>query len=540
MTWCDSELTTSKVATCHARLWRNPTARTGFGPGSDRRWIGSLPFISQARSLSPPRLPVQLPKGRRAADHLSPEISNLMSALYRCAASATSWLNRVLWDSAMASSTPDRAAGGPERGPTDIQPRPQHRINLDWTRDPPPPSITPHQQLLRGIDWSATDLGPMSGWSRELRQMVRFMMAKNTPAIIYWGDTNTIIYNEAHVPLVGDQHPEILGRRAFDVFPEFWNDFELVIIEQRRTGAPASGDASMLLMQRHGFLEETYFNWTLIPVINDEGHHVGCCGAALDKTRDIIGQRRRDCAALLAQETSRATTLEELWDKTVMAFDTNEKDVPFALLYSVESQVGVSSSPSRPSYDCRLQRAIGVTAPHALAQEYVDVQDVAQGGFAPAMLDAIKTKTLQVVDYEEAHLEQLLDGVKWVGFGTPSCQFAIVPIFVHHHIFAVLVIGLNPRRRFNPMYRAFFDSIADILAPQIHRIRLSEEVTRRAELARRATLAFEKSEGRFSRFAERTIVGLATIDNGGRVSPSPTSEMVRSTTADHGTTGRLC
>jgi len=440
-----------------------------------------------------------------------------MASLYRCATSATSWLNRTLCDSSMASSTPERAAGGPERGPANVKPAPQDRVNLDWTRDASPLSLTPHQRFLRSINWSATDFGPMSGWSRELRQMVRFMMAEATPAILYWGDTNAIIYNEAYVPLIGDKHPEMLGRRALDVFPEFWNKFEVVIEEQRRTGVSASGDASMLLMERHGFLEETYFNWTLVPVINDEGYHVGCYGAPLDKTSDIIGKRRQECVTLLAQETSRAMTLEDLWDRTVVAFALNEKDVPFALLYSVDSQVGVSSSPSRPSYDCQLQRAIGVSAPHVLAQEYIDVQNVAQGGFAPAMLEAIRTKALQVVNCEEAHLEHLLDGVKWAGFGTPSCEFVIVPILIHDDIFAIFIIGLNPRRRFNPLYRSFFDSIADILTPQVHRIRLSEEVTRRAELARKATLSFEKSEGKFSRFAERTIVGLATIDNGGRV-----------------------
>ncbi|KAH7029150.1 uncharacterized protein B0I36DRAFT_290562 [Microdochium trichocladiopsis] len=463
----------------------------------------------------------------------------MAAALARYASFTTSLLRRALWDSSMDSSTPARAAaaGAPESSPTALHllgshdtpaaakaaPMPpilspaETRVNLDWTRDPPPPSLTPFQRFFRGVDWAATDFGPMSSWPRDLRQMVRFMMAEASPTILYWSDTNSIMYNEAYVPLVGTKHPAMLGGRAFDVFPEFWSDFEKVIVEQRRHGQTASGDASMLLMQRHGFLEETYFNWTLVPFIGDGGYHIGCYGAPLDMTRDVIGKRRRECESQLAQQASRSTTMPELWDATVAAFGSNDMDVPFALLYSVDSQVGVSTSPSRPSYVCQLERAIGVAAPHPLAQEYVDVQDVAQGAFAAAMLEAIKTRTVQIFEPRDGQLQGLLHGVSWKGFGLPSCQFAAVPVFVHDNVFAVIVIGLNPRRRYNPFYREFLDTIADIIAPQIHRIRLSEEVSRRAELARRATLAFEKSEDRFSRFAERTIVGLATIDNEGKV-----------------------
>ncbi|KXJ90744.1 hypothetical protein Micbo1qcDRAFT_234633 [Microdochium bolleyi] len=389
-------------------------------------------------------------------------------------------------------------------------------VNLDWTRDPPSPALTPFQKFLRSIDWAATDFGPMSQWPRELRQMVRFMTAEATPVILYWGQRNAIMYNEAYVPLVGDKHPQILGSPAPEAFPEFWSHFENVIVEQRRTGEAAYGDASMLLMQRHGFLEETYFNWSLVPIIDDEGHHVGCYGAPLDKTRDIIGGRRRDSENQLGQQISKATTMDELWDGTVAALSSNDKDVPFALLYSVDSEIGVFASPSQPSYVCRLQRTIGLSSTHPLAKQYVDVQDDTTG-FAPAMLRAIGSRAIQLLESSDLCLKDLLANIEWRGFGLPSCQFVVMPVFAHDTIIAFVVLGLNPRRRCNPLYTDYLDAIADIIAPQIYRIRLSEEVSRRSELARRATLAFEKSEGRFSRFAARTIVGLATIDKDGQV-----------------------
>jgi PAS domain-containing protein len=47
------------------------------------------------------------------------------------------------------------------------------------------------------------------------------------------------------------------------------------------------------------------------------------------------------------------------------------------------------------------------------------------------------------------------------------------------------------------------------MRPHIARIKLSEEVQRRAEIARKATSDFQKSEKRFESFAARSTIGLA-------------------------------
>lgn len=391
------------------------------------------------------------------------------------------------------------------------------RVNLDWTRDPPPPTLKPFQAFLRGVDWATTGFGPMSKWPRELRQMARVMTSETTPVILYWGQSNSILYNEAYAPLIGNKHPRMLGSPASEVFPEFWIHFENIIIEQRRTGEAAYAHAFMLLMLRHGYLEETYFNWSLVPIISDEGYHVGCYGAPVDKTRDIIGARRRECESLLGQQTNKATTIDDLWDGIVVALSSNDKDVPFALFYSVDSEIGAITSPSKPSYACRLQRTIGLSSTHPLAKQCIDVQSD-KTGFAPAMLRSIFSRTKQLLESSDPQLENLLGEIDWKGFGLPSRQFVVSPVFAHEIIVAFVVVGLNPHRQYNPFYTDFLDTIVKTIAPQVYRIRLSDEVDRRAELARRATLAFEQSEGRFSQFAARTIVGLATIDKEGKVS----------------------
>jgi hypothetical protein len=83
---------------------------------------------------------------------------------------------------------------------------------FDWTRDPAPENLTTHQAFIRNVDWTASPLGPMDQWPDQLRQMVLAIVADPSPAVIYWGDSQTIIYNEAYIPLIGDKHPGLQGQ----------------------------------------------------------------------------------------------------------------------------------------------------------------------------------------------------------------------------------------------------------------------------------------------------------------------------------------
>ncbi|KAH8649046.1 hypothetical protein BX600DRAFT_388716 [Xylariales sp. PMI_506] len=382
------------------------------------------------------------------------------------------------------------------------------KVNLDWMQDPPPPGMTEFQHFVKGLDWQNTKLGPMSTWPRELKQMVRLIMADSNPSILYWGDSFTLIYNEAYIPMIGEKHPDIQGKDAPDAFPDFWPYFDGILNEQRFTGKPAVGEASMLLMERHGFLEETYFNWRLIPIIGDDGEFKGSYGSPTDLTWEVISARRRHCIQHLAQQISQTSNMKDLWDAALSALTIDDKDIPFALLYSVEQQTTLVAPPSQLTFTCKLEGTIGVPADHAIAKEYMDAQHEVDG-FSPTVLEALMNEGLVVLDADNPNLQGLLSGINWQGFGLPCHQFVIVPLRADNEISALLIAGINPYRRFNKLYDDFLSLIGEVLRPQIAKIRLSEEVRRRSEIARKAKLAFEKSEARFSRFAERSIVGLA-------------------------------
>ncbi len=391
------------------------------------------------------------------------------------------------------------------------------KVNFDWTRNPPPSFLSPFHLLIRNVDWGKTSFGPMACWPTELRTIVRLMMLDTTPVVLYWGKNRSIIYNEAYMPLVGQRHPNILGMNASDVFLNFGGVFEGILSEQHKTGQTRTGVASMLLIERHGFLEETYCDWKLLPVIDDNGFVVGSYAVTIDLTKEVIWTRRNDCVTKLTHNVAQTATINELWQVTMEGLQRDAKDVPFALLYSARKRTGLNESPSTPTFDCHLEQSIGVDPGHALAPEYLDIQK-SPLGFAPTMLDAFRQQSMVSLDSDEDQLRDLLEGVQWKGYGLPCKQFVVVPINADGQIAAFLIVGLNPYRRYNPMYNEFLKLVADVLAPQVSRFQLSQEVDRRAELARRAILDFQKSEMRFTLFAQRSVVGLAMTDINGKVS----------------------
>lgn len=391
-------------------------------------------------------------------------------------------------------------------------------INLDWTRDPIPATITPFQQFIRHVDWSTTDLGPMQTWRRELRQVVRFMIADTAPAILYWGPNSTIVYNEAYIPLVKERHPTMIGQNAPDVFPDFWNYFEEIIAKQHEDGITVSGEASLLLMERQtGFLEETYFDWKLVPVIGDDGLFLGAYGIPADNTERVIGERRTLCVQNLSQRIAKTTSFDALWNHITLGLSEDSKDVPFALLFADQDALRARGTP--PIYqtgNVKLVGSIGVPDGHRL-KNLCWTTEASGDGLPSAIMHAVQSSQISILSTDSAEVAQYLTGIDWKGSGVPCKQLAIMPIFVGARPLAVLVAGINPHRRYNDWYRDFLQHITTLISTQLSALRLSEELKYRAELASRAVKNFERSELRFERFAARSMVGLGVASMHGNV-----------------------
>ena len=121
-------------------------------------------------------------------------------------------------------------------------------------------------ERMAALDWPASPLGPVAGWSPALRTTVGLLLASKAQLVAFWGPELVALYNDAFRPTIGDKHPAALGRPAREGWAELWDDLEPLLAGSRETGEAFSARDRQFLIERRGFLEEVYFDISYDPV----------------------------------------------------------------------------------------------------------------------------------------------------------------------------------------------------------------------------------------------------------------------------------
>ena len=68
-------------------------------------------------------------------------------------------------------------------------------------------------------DWSSS-LGPIEAWPASLKTTVGLMVHSPVPMVLLWGEDGIMIYNDAYSGFAGGRHPELLGSKVREGWPE--------------------------------------------------------------------------------------------------------------------------------------------------------------------------------------------------------------------------------------------------------------------------------------------------------------------------------
>ena len=101
-----------------------------------------------------------------------------------------------------------------------------------------------------------------------------------------------MLYNEAYIAVASGKHPKLMGATVEQSWAEIAKDLESVFINAERLGRATSIDDSPFYIQRHGYLEETFFSYNMVPVRAQNGNTEGFYNAAFETTRQKIWERR--------------------------------------------------------------------------------------------------------------------------------------------------------------------------------------------------------------------------------------------------------
>ncbi|GHH25601.1 SpoIIE family protein phosphatase [Streptomyces lanatus] len=321
-------------------------------------------------------------------------------------------------------------------------------------------------ELLAGIEWAATPLGPPESWPGPLVDTLRLMLTSEHGMALYWGTEFATLYNQGSSPIVGAKHPWALGRPYKDVFPEVWDHpvsshFHYVIDTRRSLLIPDEP----LIMERHGFPEQCYFDSSFQPVLLDDGTAGGVFQIITETTGRVLGERRLRLLSETGARTAGLLTPDEVARVVAEVLDSYPEEVPFMGLY-----LASESGKLRPAASAGLQPAPEQVSRSAgdASQIPARLAQVAADG-APATLPAAALTGGNTAGQHTA--------ASWL----PVEEALALPLDCAGQMGGVLVVGVNPCFPPSGAYRDFLEVLAAAVAGALTAALAHDEQRRRAE-----------------------------------------------------------
>jgi PAS domain S-box-containing protein len=319
--------------------------------------------------------------------------------------------------------------------------------------------------LMRTVDWSQTPLGTVSKWPQSLKTCVRILLTSRQPMFVWWGEELINLYNDAYKAIVGGKHPQALGQPASYVWREIWDQVrpraESAILNNEGT----YDEALLLIMERNGYPEETYYTFSYSPVPNDQGGTGGIICANTDDTQRIIGERQLGLLRELATRTADARTFDQACTLSASCLETNPYDLPFAMIYLVDPD----------KQEIFLAGTCGIERNHVAVPETVALDSDSVWPFA----EVIRTQKAILVSDLESYEGNLPTGA-WERSPHQAIAIPIAPSGQTGRA-GILIVGLNPFRIFDDNYKGFIDLVSAQIAASIANTQAYEEERKRAE-----------------------------------------------------------
>jgi len=326
-------------------------------------------------------------------------------------------------------------------------------------------------ELMRAFDWSPTSMGPVSCWPRSLITAVRIILTSRYAMFVWWGRELVNLYNDPYRAFLGIKHPAALAQSARDVWSEIWEQIGPRTDAVLLRGESTFDQALLLLMERHGYLEETYFTFGYSPLPDDQGNIGGLFCAVTEETAQVLGERRLRLLREIAAATAAVRTPLEVCRSAARCLSQARRDLPFSLIYLIQPD---SKALARAG-------EAGIAPTHPAGREYIELDSP---GTSPwPFQQVMETGEPVLVQDLPDRFPELPTG-EWSRAPESAILFPIADQGQKRPA-GVFVAGLNPHRKFDEDFGGFVALLANQISSAIANAMAYENACRSAEELRR-------------------------------------------------------
>lgn len=145
--------------------------------------------------------------------------------------------------------------------------------------------------LIAARDWSTTSLGPIESWPQSLKTATAILLRSPVPIVMLWNEDGVMIYNDAYSVFAGQRHPDLLGSKVREGWPEV-ADFNDNVMKVGLAGGTLHYKDQELVLNRRGMMEPGWMDLDYSPVLGEDGQPAGVLAIVVETTERVLADRR--------------------------------------------------------------------------------------------------------------------------------------------------------------------------------------------------------------------------------------------------------
>jgi PAS domain S-box-containing protein len=180
-------------------------------------------------------------------------------------------------------------------------------------------------------------LGAVEAWPLCLKSLLATMTRSCQPMLLLLGPDLIQLYNDAYIDQGLSRHPEQMGAKFSDTWPEIAAPMVKQFAAVTETGVPTMDEDRLLPVVRNGRMLDTYYSFASTPYADADGVVRGVLVTPVETTQQVLAGRRAERLHAVTEAVDQVTSAVDLASMVARARASLEREMTSLRIYRTPS-----------------------------------------------------------------------------------------------------------------------------------------------------------------------------------------------------------